>query len=281
MDRIETDIPNPFGAPVYFIPETESTMLDARELAQEGARDGTVIVTDYQRSGRGRIEGRQWVAARGESLLCTILFRGTPISGFTLRVGLAAAEAFDVFLPPSSPVTIKWPNDILIDGRKAAGILCESDGATVYAGTGFNIAQRSFPTELSHRASSLAMELDRQATAFSPERIFQPAGPPASTPGVPSSAEFLPVYLGRLKEALSRDDWHDCVSSRLWRKGEDAVFLAGDPGRREEIRGRIEGIGPSGQLLIRCPSPGGDTVRQFFSGEFPYGGEAHAEVNTR
>lgn len=256
MTRIKTDIPNPFRAPVFYIPETESTMLDARDLAGQGARDGTVIFAGFQRSGRGRIDGRRWTAPPGESLLCTILFRGMPINGFTLRVGLAAAEAFDAFLPPSSPVAIKWPNDILVHGKKLAGILCENDGSTVYAGTGFNIAQRSFPPELSHKASSIALELGETAS-------------------VPSPAEFLSVYLEHLKEALSRDDWHERVSSRLWRRGEDVVFLAGDPGRREEIRGKVEGIGPSGELLLGTNAPEGERILRLFSGEFPYDDIAH------
>lgn len=251
MERIQICVDNPFGAPVYRVAETDSTMREARELADSGAPSGTVIVADFQTEGRGRIEGRIWTARAGESLLCTIILREIPVNGFTLRVGLAAAEALDAFLPPPG-VAIKWPNDILTNGKKLAGILCENDGSTVYAGTGFNIAQKSFPPELAKRATSIAMELPEQAP-------------------VPGTLDFLAVYLQRLYSALSRDDWHERVSARLWRRGEDAVFLAGDPGKREEIRGRIEGIGPSGELLIRSGSPEGDVIHRLFSGEFPYG----------
>jgi BirA family biotin operon repressor/biotin-[acetyl-CoA-carboxylase] ligase len=261
-----TRIPNAFGAPVYHRTETASTMEDARILAEAGAPSGTAVYADFQSAGRGRVAGRIWEARKGESLLCTVLVREAPAPGFTLRVGLAVARTFDHFLaadpaarggPPSGPTRIKWPNDVLVDGKKLAGILCESGGAEcavggnaagplVFIGAGLNIGQRSFPPELERKATSLAL-----------------AGPPR----IPPIPEALALYLANLRDALADPDWQHAVSEKLLWRGERISFLAGDPERGETIEGVIEGIGPSGELLFR--RDGGETER-LWSGEIPY-----------
>ena len=151
------NVRNPFNAPVFHVRETVSTMAEARLLFAQGEADGTTIYADYQSSGRGRIDGREWSSSPGESLLCTTFLRGQPVRGLTLRVGLALALTFDAFLSPPSRTQIKWPNDVLFQGKKLGGILCENDGSAVYIGTGLNIAQTSFPEELALKASSLAL----------------------------------------------------------------------------------------------------------------------------
>lgn len=259
MNLIELSTANPFGAPVFYISETESTMTLARGLAAEGLPDGTVVCAGYQSSGRGRIEGRVWKAAPGENLLCTVILRRPPVRGFTLRVGLAAAKTFARFLPAELEPRIKWPNDVLAGGKKVAGILCEGDGGVLYVGTGFNLGQGSFPPELEAKAASLATLLPGRA--------------------VPSPQEFLSVYLGELLQALKDEPWHQRVSELLLYRGERIRFLQGDPGRGEWIDGTVEGIGPDGELLFtpagnpdadaQVPACCAGTLR-LFSGEIPY-----------
>lgn len=277
MEFEPLDILNPFGAPSYFVRETESTMADARILADAGYPSGTVIRADVQTAGRGRIVGRRWDSPIGQSLLCTILLRVPPPVGFTLRVGLAVARAFDAFLPPQSRTNIKWPNDVLsggdspASGRKLSGILCESSvspssgGSVLFAGTGLNIAQTFFPQDLARKATSLAL-----------------------IPGahVPSIDNMLETYLACLRETLEGDDWREAVSSRLLYRGERISFLAGDPEKLESIDGTIEGIGESGELLFApardAPYRDSDSafkpdsagLLHLWSGEIPYPAES-------
>jgi BirA family biotin operon repressor/biotin-[acetyl-CoA-carboxylase] ligase len=147
---------NPFGAPVYWVETTSSTMDEARRLAAEGAAHGTVIAAGFQEAGRGRVPGRPWVGRPGENLYAAILFRYSGFSAvppaLTLKTGLAIALAVEDFAPSlTGRVELKWPNDIMLyyaGGRaagKAAGILTEGDGKTVFTGFGVNLLQTEFP----------------------------------------------------------------------------------------------------------------------------------------
>ncbi len=273
MEYEPLDIRNPFDAPALLVRTTESTMADARVLANEGYTSGTVIRAERQTAGRGRVTGRRWDSPAGESLLCTILLRMNAPAGFTLRVGLAVSRALDAYLPTDARTIIKWPNDVLSGGtspaagKKLAGILCEasvsgtSGGSVLYAGTGLNIAQTAFPPELSRKATSLAL-----------------------VPGarVPAIDGMLESYLVFLRETLETDDWREGVSTRLLYRGERIAFLAGDPERRELIDGTIEGIGESGELLFAPANdapfrasdsalkPDASGLLHLWSGEIPY-----------
>jgi BirA family biotin operon repressor/biotin-[acetyl-CoA-carboxylase] ligase len=132
----------------------------ALELAGNGAPQGTTVLADEQTRGRGR-RGRTWTAPAGSSLLMSMVFRpGRPSGPLTLRLGLAVARAAEAVAPVT--IGLKWPNDLLLEGRKVGGILCEtaSEGdepAFVVAGIGINIRQRTedWSPELRGRATSL------------------------------------------------------------------------------------------------------------------------------
>lgn len=261
----ETDFPeekiaNPFGAPVFYKPETESTMLDAHEITKRAAcsdarvLDGTVAAAGFQKQGRGRLAGRKWLSKAGENLVCTSIFTLPVSQPFTLRVGLAVARTFDRFIPEEEERTrIKWPNDVLFQGKKLSGILCESDGAFVYAGTGLNIAQKEFPDEIKNKASSLAVILNR------------------SRKDPPALREVLEVFLAELKNALDEDSpWETDLHKKIYKLGEAICFLpgttqAGVKGEKpkEALPGVIRGIEKNGGLILE--TDGG--MRTFFSGE--------------
>ena len=263
-DRMEDS--RAFGAPVYHIAETGSTMQDARFLSAQGAPDGTAVYADFQRSGRGRIEGRVWDGETGKDLLCTVMLKRQPPPGFTLRVGLAVSRVFERYLSGSCCTQIKWPNDVLADGKKLAGILCESDGEYLYIGTGFNIGRTSFPEELARKASSLALLLRETGTG---EAVRSPQT--ASFPQLPSIREVLETWLEELRLVLEDEEWNRGVTERLYRKNETLRFLNGDPERNEYIEGILVGIGPSGELLVReSGSEESTPPRRLFSGEIPY-----------
>jgi BirA family transcriptional regulator, biotin operon repressor / biotin---[acetyl-CoA-carboxylase] ligase len=153
---------------VVRLERVDSTQASAFALAAAGAEDRTVVVADYQAAGRGR-RGRTWEAAAGQSLLSTIVVRPrlAPVQwpAYSLATAVAVAEA--LARTAALAARLKWPNDLLIGGRKIAGILLESrsvgDTATavIAIGVGVNLAQRAFPAGLAARATSVAIEAGR------------------------------------------------------------------------------------------------------------------------
>jgi len=157
---------SPVAAPstIVRVGRVDSTQAVAFALAADGAADGTVVVADSQVAGRGR-RGRPWVDEPGASLLVSIVLRPrlepARLSGLSLAAGVAVAGA----LTRTAGLTarLKWPNDVLVDGRKIAGILLESrigagsDDArpTAVLGIGINLTQRMFPADLAQRATSV------------------------------------------------------------------------------------------------------------------------------
>lgn len=129
--------------------ETGSTQDVAR-----GRAAGDVVVAWRQTSGRGR-DGRTWAdtGLGGVAITAVASVRGSWIA---LAAGVAAAEAIER-VAPSITVGLKWPNDLMIEGRKVGGVLIERDGDASLIGIGINVSQPSFDGELAERATSLAM----------------------------------------------------------------------------------------------------------------------------
>jgi BirA family transcriptional regulator, biotin operon repressor / biotin---[acetyl-CoA-carboxylase] ligase len=146
----------------------ESTQPIAFALAGDGAPDRTGVVADSQAAGRGR-RGRVWQDEPGASLLVSILLRPrlSPANLPTLSLTAAVAVAEAVAQTAGLAAKLKWPNDVLVDGRKLAGILLETRlepaGAAIVAlGIGVNLAQRAFPLELAERATSVRLASGRE-----------------------------------------------------------------------------------------------------------------------
>ena len=140
----------------------ESTQTLARAWACEGAPEGAVVLADYQTAGRGQ-RGRRWTALAGTSLLFSVVLRPRfPVCRWPeipLAAGCAVAEGLEAIAPVS--VALKWPNDVLVAGRKLAGILVEGVATTpslVIVGIGVNVSQQDadWPPGLAGRARSLA-----------------------------------------------------------------------------------------------------------------------------
>ena len=153
---------------VVYLERVDSTQASAFALAAAGAEDRTVVVADYQAAGRGR-RGRTWESAPGQSLLSTIVVhpRLAPAQWPAYSLVTAVAVAETLARTVALAARLKWPNDVLIGGRKIAGILLESrivgDAATaaIAIGVGVNLAQRAFPAGLAARATSVAIEAGR------------------------------------------------------------------------------------------------------------------------
>lgn len=151
------------GGDIHYFESLASTSTTAREYARNGCPEGTVIIAETQTHGRGRL-GRTWESPPFRNLYTSIVLRPTiePAQApqIALVAGLATAEAA---IAAGAPAKIKWPNDVLIEGRKTAGLLAEmdSDGDTLHAvilgiGVNLNLAHDELPEELRSKATSLA-----------------------------------------------------------------------------------------------------------------------------
>ncbi len=156
------------GNTVYFYEETGSTNIDAKRLAEEGAPHGTVAVADKQNAGRGR-RGRVWQSPAGKDIYFTLLLRPDFIpdkaSSLTLVMALSVAQAVEAFCGLTTG--IKWPNDIVVNGKKVCGILTEMNVEPGYIqyvviGAGINVNLAQFPEEITGTATSLFLESGMQ-----------------------------------------------------------------------------------------------------------------------
>lgn len=225
------------GEPRIHVAECESTQL---LLADPELPEGAVATADYQTAGRGRL-GRSWEAPPGTALLCSVLLRpppGRPLPQLSLVAGLATAEAVEE--ATGLTAQIKWPNDVMLNRRKVAGVLAEARAGAVVVGIGINVNQRR-------------EELPRDART-----------PPASLWTLTGREHDREALLAILLERLD-------AAYEAWKAGGlGALYHA--LGARDFLRGRVvtiggvtgvgAGIDREGRLLV--------DGRAFESGEVEY-----------
>jgi len=145
------------GAPIIRLGAVDSTQTHAATRAANGAADGTAVVAETQTAGKGR-RGRVWHDIPGASLLMSLVVRSSlPVAQLPLlsiAAGVAVAEALSA-IGVREP-RLKWPNDVLVDGRKIAGVLLERHGDAVILGIGVNLDARAIPAELRAQATCVA-----------------------------------------------------------------------------------------------------------------------------
>ena len=234
--------PHPVNAPpppLVRLGETDSTNERCLALARTGAPAWTAVVADSQTAGRGR-GGRAWASPPGVALYFSVLLRpalapdALPLA--TLAAGIAVAEA--VRARTGLPAGLKWPNDLLVDGRKAAGILCEAEAAggstAVAVGVGINVntPPDRLPPRPAFPATSLAAEAGR---TFDREALLQDC-------------------LAALRRAVARLEGPDGPTATVARFNEldalrgAAIEVALPDGA--VARGIGRGAAPSGALLL-------------------------------
>ncbi|MFN0171656.1 MAG: biotin--[acetyl-CoA-carboxylase] ligase [Bryobacteraceae bacterium] len=148
------------GRPVEFFEIIDSTMREASAMAMQGCAAGTIVVAEEQTAGQGR-HGHSWHSAPGCGLYCSLVLGAqTATPAVTMALGLAAAEA--IARVTDLACDLRWPNDLLLNGRKTAGILVQVEGAALIAGIGVNVNHVVFPEELRSLATSLRMESGRE-----------------------------------------------------------------------------------------------------------------------
>jgi BirA family biotin operon repressor/biotin-[acetyl-CoA-carboxylase] ligase len=203
------------GSPRLHLRLTGSTNERARELAAAGAPHGTLVTATEQTAGRGR-QGRTWTAPAGRALLCSLVIRDPPRL-LPLAAGVAVASVV------GEAARVKWPNDVLLDGRKVAGILVEGRPQERWAvvGIGLNVALREedFPPELRERATTL---------------------------GLPTEA--IESTLSQLLRSLER--WLSAAAGEVLAAVRERDALYGQPVRWSGGEGRGSGIDEQGRLLV-------------------------------
>jgi len=227
------------AAPILLLDQTDSTNADARRRADAGETGPLWIVARRQTEGRGR-RGRSWESQDG-NLFSTLLqlTRKSPAEAaqVTFVAALAIADLLDAYAP-ASLVTIKWPNDVMLAGRKASGVLVESGaheagGLWLAVGIGINLA--SAPEGTERPATALAHHLRGDVTA-----------PPTVEVAASKLAEAFDVWMTRW-ETLGFEPILDAWRARTAGLDGPAVARLG----RETVEGRAEGVAPDGALKLR------------------------------
>jgi BirA family biotin operon repressor/biotin-[acetyl-CoA-carboxylase] ligase len=257
MNMIETII-NPWNAPVYHLESCDSTMDEAQRLEQDGAPHGTVIAADFQRSGRGRLHNRRWESSAGENLLFTVLLRYKDLSAapnvITLRTGLAVQRAITKLpIMRSGEIKIKWPNDIMLNGKKICGILTKSDGANVFIGIGVNVAQRAFNS--CSGAASILAEAD-----VSPDAV--------RTLRYSLLESTLSALRSELETHSAAETWNGRINEILFMKDKSVIFFDGNADNATPVKGILTGVSADGAVII-VPETG-IAPKSFFTGELGY-----------
>jgi BirA family biotin operon repressor/biotin-[acetyl-CoA-carboxylase] ligase len=148
--------------PVSYFAAIDSTMLEAARLAGAGCEHGAVVIADEQTAGQGR-HGRHWHSEPNSGLYISVVLRPElhpdTLPVLTLALGLATADA----IAETTGLTcdLRWPNDVMLDGRKVAGILVQLVDSAAIAGIGINVNHGVFPPEIAAVATSLRMAAKR------------------------------------------------------------------------------------------------------------------------
>jgi BirA family biotin operon repressor/biotin-[acetyl-CoA-carboxylase] ligase len=236
------------GRQLVCLPETVSTNADAFRLADAGAEEGTTVIADGQSGGKGR-RGRVWSSPAGVNLYCSVVLRPAilpheaPQLTFLSAVAVARAIEQTTALKPE----IKWPNDLLIAGRKVAGLLnemsAETDGINFVIlgiGVNLNMTQAQFPPDVRTPATSLLLErgIPVNRALFAATML----------------AELDLLYAGFLSHGFGpvRDEWQ----RRCNANGREVIVSEAGV---ESVRGMFDGIDSDGALLVR--STGGSVER--------------------
>ena len=226
------------GREVVQLDTADSTNRIARQLAAQGAAHGTLVIADTQTAGRGR-RGRGWISPAGEGVFMSLILRPnvhpSQVARLSLTTALAVADA--IVQVTGLDARIKWPNDIVIGGKKVCGLLLEMDAdesavRSIVAGVGINVHQRVFDEEIAHTASSLDL--------LGGARY--------------SRAQIVCAFLEAFEAAMEMDGdammRAYCARSATLSQRVQVISLSGT------YTGTAEGVTDSGSLLVRADEDG-------------------------
>ncbi len=228
-------------APILLLEETDSTNAEARRRAEAGERGPVWIVARQQTAGRGR-RGREWVSETGNlyaTLLTTTRKPPAEAAQVTFVAALAAADLVCELVPPPL-VTIKWPNDVMVEADKLVGILVESGphedgGLWLAVGIGVNLTEA--PTGTERPATSVSAHLK---------------GDVHSTPRIEDAAEILAGHFAIWMERWETLGFQPVLDAWIARaRGLDGPCVARLG--HETLEGMAEGVEADGALRLRLP----------------------------
>ena len=239
LDMIRAAFP---GREPVWLASCGSTMTEAARLARAGCAAGSVVVAEEQTAGQGRL-GRVWHSEPEAGLYVTIVLRPALAEEnarvLSMALGLATAEA--IARVADLRTDLRWPNDVLIDGKKCAGILVQAEGTAFLAGIGINVNHTSFPPELVAIATSLRLAAGR-----------------------PQSREMLLIRLLETVDSFTRmladggraPILHMFARASSMVSGKRVIVEQGDA----PLEGVTDGLDPSGFLLLRLPDGSRTTI---------------------
>ena len=239
------------GGNIHFYKEVDSTNDVARKLADEGAAEGTIVIAESQRSGKGR-RGKKWISPSG-GVWMTIILRPdvepNKAPQLTLVAGVAVAETLDAEC--GLDIGIKWPNDILIGDKKVSGILTEVktdlgqvDYALVGIGIDLNMDINLFPPEIRGGATSLKAELDREIKGAELVQRF---------------LQRFEYYYGEFKEGNFREILNQ------WRRLSSTIGTYVEVHKKgRTVYGEAVGVNKDGKLILEMDD---GSLRKIISGE--------------
>ncbi|HEX8995962.1 MAG TPA: biotin--[acetyl-CoA-carboxylase] ligase [Ktedonobacterales bacterium] len=221
------------GHPLVYLAEVGSTNTHAGELARAGGAEGTLVTTDHQTAGRGRV-GRTWKALPGQQLAMSLILRPAfPAHFLVMASALAVAEAIEAVT--GARPDIKWPNDVLLGDLKVCGILIETSEGVATLGMGLNVnGSLADDPELAARATTLADAL-----------------------GQPVSREMLAAEILRRLDARYDDLTQGGAAARRTLRAEwrDRLITLGGRAtirqREQTLEGVAEDVDDDGALLLR------------------------------
>jgi BirA family biotin operon repressor/biotin-[acetyl-CoA-carboxylase] ligase len=233
------------GSKFFLFDSVDSTNACAKTLADAGIEEGAVVLTDFQTAGRGR-NGRSWNSEAGQNLLFSVVLRPEfPRDQATFLTFYSAISIVRALEPElKTPLECKWPNDVLLNGKKFCGILLENSFqqdklAYSVIGIGLNVNQKEFGEDLRDRATSLFFE---QKKEFDRKRLFQK----------------ILLEMDKLYASVRAGDFHAVMED--WSKhctmfGKTVKVIKSD----ETLSGTAVGLSPEGGLVVET-STGTSTV---------------------
>lgn len=233
---------------VHYFESVDSTNNVVKLMAEEGAEHGTVVVADVQTAGRGRI-GREWTSPKNGGIWMSVLLRPDIRPENASRLTLVAAMAVRETLAKKTGVDcwIKWPNDIVTNGKKICGILTEMKSQAgevnyIVVGIGINVNIERFPEELTETASSLYIETGR---SFERSEIIEEFGK--------SFAKYYDIFMLTQDMSVLMMEYNNCLANY-----NNKVKILDT---RNTYTGVSEGINEAGELLVRDETGNMNVVR--------------------
>jgi BirA family biotin operon repressor/biotin-[acetyl-CoA-carboxylase] ligase len=221
IDFLRSHLP---GRELRYFDSIDTTM---REAA--GCPPGTVVIAEEQTAGQGR-HGHSWHSEKGQGLYLSIVLPGESAPTLTMALGLAVAEA--IAAAAGVVCDLRWPNDVMIGNRKAAGILAQLVEPVAIAGIGVNVNHTTFPAELAEEATSLRIESGREQSR---EQLLIAL--------LPAVDRYVQLLLDRGPSAIL-----DLFSRRSsYASGKRVTVRQGD----SNLQGTTAGLSDAGFLIVR------------------------------